>query len=108
MNTDCAGRRVIASRTSRVLDKALDLDSSRAEVDQQAKTFFCRPQVIDTLRGMRAVKCPHGFQFNEDAVLNQQIDKVLADQNTLITDTNPLLRLNGKSAERSSSASASS
>ena len=82
MNTDGAGRRAIASRTSRVVDNALNLYAWGAEVDQQAKSGSCCPQVIDALRAMRAVKRPHRFQFNENSVLNQQINEVFADQGT--------------------------
>jgi hypothetical protein len=97
MNTDIAERGAIAARTSRVLDDSLDLDSRHAEVDQQAKSFSGCPQVIDTLRAMRTVKRPHGFQFNEDSVLNQQIDKVLADQCSLISHSDPSLLFDGES-----------
>ena len=46
---------------------------------------------------MRAVKRPHRFQFNENSVLNQQINEVFADQGTLVSYGNPSLLFNGKS-----------
>ena len=95
MNTDSAGGAAIASRTSGILNDSLNLDTRGTEVDYQAKIPSGRPQVIDALRSMRAIKCPHGFQFDKHNVFNQQIDKVFADHGALIGDRNPPPLLNG-------------
>jgi len=42
--------------------------------------------IIDTLCTMRAVKRPRSFQFDEDGLLHQKIDKVFTDQGAFINE----------------------
>jgi hypothetical protein len=93
MNANGAGWSAIAVRGLQVQNNALKLQVRRPEIEQEAQVSSGRPEVIDALRAMRAVECPHGFQFDEDGAFDQEIDEIIADQGAFVYDRDSVLLL---------------
>jgi hypothetical protein len=72
-------------------DYSLDLDARLAEIEQQAQMQPGCRQVIDALGHVRFVQRANRFQFNHDGILDQQVGHVLARDDTVVMNRNPLL-----------------
>jgi hypothetical protein len=87
MNADKAG-------ASKAQNYALDFQARLAEVDQEAQLQTSRPKVVQALGTMNIIECSDRLQFNEHRILNQQIDSVLANDDTVVPDNDSALLRN--------------
>lgn len=62
---------------SKFLRNTVDFEAQLGEVQQQAHMHAGRIQIIYALHGMRRVKRPGGFQFDDDWFLDDRIGDVL-------------------------------
>lgn len=92
-NAKAAERLAPAVCSSKVQNDAADFETCGAEVHQQAEMQPGRTQVIQALQAMRAAEQLHGFKFDQDRVLHQQIGEVIAHRESVIENGNSMLLL---------------
>jgi len=73
---------------------SLDLNARLPEIEQQAQVQSGCLQVIDALGHVRFVERANRFQFNHDGILDQQVSHILARDDTVVMNRNPLLLQN--------------
>ena len=81
---------------SKTVGKTLDLEAGLAEVEQQTEPQAGHREVVDALGGVSAVQRLNRFQFDDDSLLDQQIDRVLPDDNAVVVNLNPVLLRDSK------------
>ena len=84
----------IAPTALNVVDDAADLETGVAEVQQQGQMQAGSFQIIHALRDVDAVEGSHCFQFDDDAVINQEIGGVLTNHNAIVSNNNRMLLRN--------------
>ena len=96
MNANSAERWAAAMRASQILNDPPDLQARRTEIDQKAKVHAGGPEIIDALRAMRALKRLDGLQLDQHSALDQQVSKILTDQDVFVSNCHSALLLNSK------------
>lgn len=95
MNTNIAERLADLVGTSTVQDDAAKFQAGCAEIHQQAEMHAGCAQVVDALRAMHAVERADGLQLDQDAILHQKIDEIVADADALVVDGDAVLLRDG-------------
>ena len=80
-----------------VQDDAFDLKARLAEVEQQAEMQTCGFQIIQALRAMNLVDRPGYFQFDEDHVFDEQVNRIVPDHNAIVSNDHAMLLRDGDS-----------
>jgi hypothetical protein len=68
---------------------ALHFEACLAEVDQQAQVQTSCLEIIQALGAVDIIECSDRLQFNEHRTLDQQIDGVFSDINSIDLTTMP-------------------
>jgi hypothetical protein len=74
-----------------VVDDAANFQTRMAEVEEQCQAQAGGFQIVHALREVDAVEGSHCFQFDDDAVINNQIGGVFPDDNSVVSNDDRML-----------------
>ncbi len=77
--------------TSRAQDDALDRQAGVAEVQQQAEVQARVAKVVDALGAMDVGHCLGGVQFHDHRCFDQQVDRVVTNDDPIVADDDAAL-----------------
>jgi hypothetical protein len=86
----------ISSDASQGQDQAFDLQARAAEVEQQAKVQARGSKVIHALRTVDIIQRFAGLQFHDHCLLDQKVNRVLANNDTVVYHDDPMLLRDSK------------
>ncbi len=73
------------------MNNPFDFEARVPEIDEEANTHEGGSQVVQALRRMIVVQRSDGFQFDENRIFNQQIDRIFSYNNGVIYDLDRVL-----------------
>jgi hypothetical protein len=66
--------------------QAFEFEARLADIDQKTQMQADSFEVVQTLRAMDVIERPHRLEFNQDTPFDQQIDRIFADYDSIISD----------------------